>query len=103
MKAHRYKVCLSALDGQTGPALDFVVSNHDDIFAIVDRLRRLAGIDSDDAAALGVGLKLFTGVSLKYRGTAPFDALQPAMRVFIQSLKTLTAKPAIQTKASSTS
>ena len=92
MKLHRYQVCLQALDDQPGPSLDFMVSNHDDIFVIVDRLKHLPGIDSEDATALGVGLKLFTSVSLKYQGAAPFDALQPAMRAFIQSLKKLTAE-----------
>jgi hypothetical protein len=103
MKVHRYQVRMQSLDDPDRAALDIVVSNHDDIFAIVDRLKRLPGIDTDDAAALGIGLKLFAEISLKYRGTPPFDTLQPAMRTFIQSLKKLIADAETQGNSKSVS
>ena len=90
MKNYRYEIHLRDLDDPATLALEFRISSHDNIIAIAERLKSLTGLDADDAIALGVGLKLFSGITLKHRKEAPFDALQPAMRAFIQSLKDLT-------------
>lgn len=91
MNAHRYRfrvealACDEATDSEN--ALSFEVASHDDLFAIVGRVRTANAFERNEAIALAVGLKLFTGVMLRHRHDPLFAGLQPAMRVFIGNLK----------------
>lgn len=92
MKAHRYRIRVEALsrpdDGRHDEdALSFEIANHDDVLAIVDRVRAAGTFDRNEAAALAVGLKLFAGVMLRHRHDPLFAEVQPTMRVFIGNLK----------------
>ena len=63
MKQHRYRVTLEHLaDAKGAPStydapLRFEVGNHDDVFAIVERMRTRADLAPEAATALAVGLK----------------------------------------------
>lgn len=91
MDAHRYRfrvealTCDGAADGEN--ALSFEVASHDDLLAIVGRMRAANAFDRNEAIALAVGLKLFTGVMLRHRHDPLFADLQPTMRAFIGNLK----------------
>jgi hypothetical protein len=63
------------------------VTNHDDLLAIVERVSAATAFARDDATALAIGLKLFTGVMLQHRQDPLFADVQPAMRSFISNLK----------------
>jgi hypothetical protein len=71
--------------------LVFDVHHHDDIFAIVERVRAGTAFAENDAVALVVGMKLFTGVMLSQRHDPLFADVQPAMRTFIGKLKSRVA------------
>jgi len=95
-KAHRFRIQLERIGDDTSAALSFEVSNHDDIFAIVDRVRTGTAFDENDAIALAVGLKLFTGVMLTARHDPLFADIQPAMRTFVGNLKSRIAATTVQ-------
>ncbi len=92
MKQHRYKVTLEHLaDAHGAPSthkpLQFEVGNHDDIIAIVERLRHRDDFTDENAAALGVGLKLFSEVMLENRENPLFSAFRPHFTQFMKDLK----------------
>ncbi|MBE1161732.1 DUF3861 domain-containing protein [Dyella acidiphila] len=85
--AHRYRIQVECIDGASTAPLSFEVQQHDDLLAIVERVRHGTAFAADDALALAVGLKLFTGVMLGARHDPLFAEIQPAMRRFIGNLK----------------
>jgi hypothetical protein len=92
MKEHRYRITLehlaTASEGQEQHApLVFEAGNHDDIFAIVGKVRGNGQFDADASAQLALGLKLFSEVMLKNRKHPLFEEIQPALREFIGKLK----------------
>ncbi|MFD1299079.1 DUF3861 domain-containing protein [Lysobacter gummosus] len=92
MKSHRYRITVQALDSSADRAsVKFQFDHHDELFAIVDKVRRGSGYADDDAAALAVGLKLLNGVMLNHRNDPLFADVQPALRAFIGNLKARTA------------
>lgn len=99
MKQHRYRVTLEHLaDANGGPSaydapLRFEVGNHDDVFAIVERMRRRPDLAPESATALAVGLKLFGEVMLEQRGHPLFAGFAPHFRDFMKTLKQGMAAP----------
>lgn len=92
MKGHRYRITIEHLatpksDSPVQAPLSFETVNHDEILAIVERIRASARYDTDEAAALGLGLKLFSEVMLKRRDDPLFAEIRPAIRAFIGGLK----------------
>lgn len=92
MNSYRYRVTLEKIAGQKGEPvegeqLSFEAPDHDDIFPIVERVRGRGDLDADSAAALAVGLKLFSEVVLQNRQREPFAEVRPALSAFIGSIK----------------
>lgn len=93
MKQHRYRVTVEHLaDAGGNPStyerpLTFDVGNHDDIFAIVERLRQRDDFSADTAAAFGVGLKLFGEVMLENKDNPLFSAFREPFSAFMKELK----------------
>ena len=92
MNSYRYKITVEALTGAQGEPVEgrtlcFEAANHDDILGIVDRLRARLPFDENTIASLGVGLKLFSEVTLAQRNDPMFSMIQPALSEFIRGLK----------------
>lgn len=95
MKQHLYRVTVEHLADANGVppatsgALRFEVGNHDDIPAIVARLRGRDDLpfDAEQAAAFAVGLKLFSEVMLEHRGHPLFADFAPYFGQFMKTLK----------------
>jgi hypothetical protein len=92
MSAYRYKITVEALTRATGEPgegqiLSFEAANHDDILGVVDRLRARLPFDENTVASLGVGLNLFSEVTLRERNDPMFAMIQPALGEFIRGLK----------------
>ena len=92
MSAYRYKITVEALTRATGEPvegqiLSFEAANHDDILGVVDRLRARLPFDENTVASLGVGLNLFSEVTLRERNDPMFARIQPALGEFIRGLK----------------
>lgn len=92
MKQHRYRITLEHLaDADGTPSshepLRFEVGNHDDIIAIVGRLRDGGDFNEETAAAFGVGLKLFGEVLLMDRDNPLFSSFRPHFARFMKELK----------------
>lgn len=88
---YSYQINMKGLDEKSGAGreLQFDVTNHDDLFRIVDSVRSKAILDEDESAALAVGLKLLGEVVLHHRKEPLFQPLLAPIREFIQNLKTL--------------
>ncbi len=87
---HKYQVTLTKLDTEAAAeSLSFEIHNHDDLFLITEAVRSKGILDKDKAAALAVGLKVFSEVVLEHRHTPPFEAMWGPLREFIQELKKL--------------
>jgi len=92
MRGHRYRVTVEHLgtprDGmEKQPELVFEAVNHDEIISIVQRIRASGHYADDEAAAIGIGLKLFSEAMLKRKDDPLFQALRPAFSSFIGGLK----------------
>jgi hypothetical protein len=92
VKGHRYRITLEHLSRPDGAPvakapLVFETTNHDDIFAILWRLRGRTDIPADDVESLAVGLKLLSEVTLKNRKAPLFAPLKEALGAFIGQLK----------------
>ena len=92
VREYRYRVTLEPVASPTPDAplrapLSFECGNHDDVIAIAERARSRSGFPPDEAAALAVGLKLFTEVMLRHRDDPLFAALRGPMREFVGRLK----------------
>lgn len=93
-REHRYRITLEHLgaskeDTPLHASLSFETGNHDDLFPIIERSRAKGVFDADTAAALALGLKLFTEVMLKNRDHPLFADVSAPMRAFIGKFKAL--------------
>lgn len=79
-----YKVTLEEVSGDH--KLEFETESHEDILAIVEKLKSHPDL-KEDAAAFGIGLKLFSGVMMKQKDNPMFKNLMPAFKDFMKSLK----------------
>jgi Domain of Unknown Function with PDB structure (DUF3861) len=96
VNSYRYRITVETLTGSIGEpmegrSLSFEAANHDDILGIVERMRPRLPFDGDTIASLGVGLKLFSEVTLMQRNDPMFAAIQPALSEFVHGLKQRTA------------
>jgi hypothetical protein len=94
MKGHLYRLTLEHVEDakghpQTRPPLALQVRNHDDLYAIVEKIQAKGLFAGEDAAAFAIGLKLFREVMLQYRGSEVFKELDPHMSAFMKALKQL--------------
>ncbi|PWC14104.1 DUF3861 domain-containing protein [Brenneria roseae subsp. americana] len=93
MKQHQYRITIEHLADKNGvppvedKQLQFEVGNHDDIFAIVERMRQRSDFDEAAATAFAVGLKLFGEVMMTHRNHPLFAEFSPHFRDFMQALK----------------
>lgn len=92
MKQHRYRITLEHLADTKGAlpspkTLQFEVGNHDDLFAIVERMRGRGDFDENTATALAVGLKLFGEVMMEEKAHPLFAPLRPHFAQFMKELK----------------
>lgn len=92
MKGHLYRLTLQQLEDAKGnpverPPLQFDVKNHDDLYAIVERVKAKGVFDDDEATACAIGLKLFREVMLHHRGHELFRELDPHFGEFMKTFK----------------
>ncbi|WP_221797783.1 DUF3861 domain-containing protein [Oceanobacter mangrovi] len=93
MKQHRYRVTLEHLEDAKGnpstydAPLQFEVGNHDDIFAVVEKVKNLSGLPADKAVPFAVGLKLFGETILENRDHPLFEEMGPHFMQFMKKLK----------------
>ena len=98
MNAYQYRVTVEALTDARGHLVDgqsltFEAANHDDLLAIVERVRAKHLIDDESAAAMAIGMKLFAEVVLAHRKDPMFNTVHEALGQFIRELKTRAAEP----------
>ena len=86
MSQYRYKVTLESLP-ESQASLQFEVGSHDDIFAVVERVRQRGDFSETSATAFGVGLKLFSEVMLENRDYPLFAEFRPHFAQFMRALK----------------
>lgn len=92
MKQNTYQITVEQLSNKQGeavntPAPTFQARNHDDLFAIVERIKSRGLLDSDDSAAFAIGLKLFGELILEHRDQVFFQELSPHMGAIMQVIK----------------
>lgn len=92
MSAHTYRITLEyaggKAEGNGAPRpLRFTAADHDNLFDIVARVRGSGLFGEDEAAALALGMKLFSGVMLEHRDDPLFQPMAAAYRDFIVQFK----------------
>ncbi|MEL0614271.1 DUF3861 domain-containing protein [Marinomonas arenicola] len=92
MKGHLYKFTIEHLEDPKGNAveaspLEFETRNHDDIFKIVETMKRKIDLDESDARELALGIKLFGEVMLRNSKHELFQEFRPHFSEFMKSLK----------------
>ncbi|MGQ1891050.1 DUF3861 domain-containing protein [Thermophagus sp. OGC60D27] len=81
----KYKVTVEEVSGED--SLVFEINNHENVLEIAQRLKKLPDLNEDDAAALGVGLKLFSGVMMNNKNMPLFKDFLPHFKDFMKNLK----------------
>lgn len=88
---NQYRITIEPLPGNRAPApaepLQFVARCHDDLLAIVERIRQRGEFNPDDAAAMAVGLKMLGEIVLENRDNPLFADLSQGIKAFIMKLK----------------
>ena len=90
--SHKYRVTLEHVaDNQgkpvTGQQVVFETENHDDILALMQRIRDKMPLDEASSQAFCLGLKLFGEVMLQHRDYPLFAEFAPHFGSFMKSLK----------------
>lgn len=94
MKGHLYRLTLEHLEDAKGnpvakTPIQFDVRNHDDLYAIVEKVKAKGLFDEAEATAFAIGLKLFRETMLHHRGSEVFRELDPHMSEFMKAFKKL--------------
>jgi hypothetical protein len=94
MKGHLYRLTLEHLEDAKGnpvekAPLQFEVKNHDDLYAIVEKVKAKGLFGENEAEAFAIGLKLFREVMLHNRGSEVFKNLDPHFSEFMKKLKNI--------------
>ena len=92
MKQHQYKITLEHLADHEGnivepKKIEFSAPNHDDIFAIIDKMKNKEGVEEQMAQRFAVGLKLFSEVMIENRKNPLFEQLTPHFREMMKIIK----------------
>lgn len=92
MSAHQYRITMEYLGGKhAGPELHaplrFEIGNHDDLFAIMHKVRGAGMFDADTSAALALGMKLFSEVMLQHKQDPMFAPMLAAYLDYIKVFK----------------
>ncbi len=92
MKNHLYRIRCEYLQDAEGntpnqDALIFDAELHEDLFAIIERLQNQGNIASDNAAAFGMGLKLFAEVVLRHKNESPYSEILPHLSEIMKEVK----------------
>ena len=93
MRQYRYRVTLEQLTDSHGVPTDrkplqFEVGNHDDIISVVTWIRSRGDFSSHaEAAAFGVGLKLFGGAILANKDDPLLSSFLPQLYQFVKDFK----------------
>jgi hypothetical protein len=94
-KTNRYQLTLQSqqyANGDVEPKkqLEFMFDNHDEVFAIIERIREKDPFgNKEQATEFALGLKLFSEVLIKNRNHPLFEELAPAFGSFMKRLKSL--------------
>jgi hypothetical protein len=85
-RTHQYNLLLESADGSK--KLDMAVSNHDDLFNIIEKAKGKDLFKNPaQAEQFVLGLKLFSEVMLKHRELPLFKEFSPAFGTFMKKLK----------------
>ncbi len=90
---HVYRITMEAIlppiEDADAPNLQITVTNHEDLFKIVEAVRSKNFMDADKAAALALGLKLFSEIALEKRHDTLFAPMIEPLKQFVRELKTV--------------
>ncbi|MDO4181012.1 MAG: DUF3861 domain-containing protein [Bacteroidales bacterium] len=90
MKEYKYHLQLEKIEeaGHVQASVEIGFENHDDIFRIIEFMKESGRFrDEQEATQFAIGLKLFSGVMMKNRGTELFKDFEPAFASFMKKLK----------------
>ncbi len=92
MQEHIYKITCDYVRDAAGNTpqitpLSFETTLHEDIFVIVEKLQEKNIIPTEDAAAFGLGLKLFAEVIRRHENTQLCANLRPHLIEIMKKVK----------------
>ncbi|MEZ9232936.1 DUF3861 domain-containing protein [Vibrio amylolyticus] len=95
-KDKQYRITIEALDtDQTvTQTLQFEHQDREDLFNVVDKLKRGSGLESETATKVGVALRLLGPVLMQNRKHALFTDFMPHFKNFMHHIKS-TVKHAV--------
>ena len=92
-RTNKYKlnlelVATSKVDDTLYPPIELEFDNHDNIFAIIERMKQRNIFQTENQAVeFAIGLKMFSEVMLKNRENELFSDFRPAFGEFMKKLK----------------
>ncbi|UJF20155.1 DUF3861 domain-containing protein [Vibrio sp. SS-MA-C1-2] len=89
IKGHRYRITIDEVDSnqQSVNQLQFELEDREDLFKVVESLKKGSGLAEDDATKVGVAIRLLGPVMMKDRKHPLFIDFMPHFKNFMQNLK----------------
>ncbi|PNQ53563.1 DUF3861 domain-containing protein [Vibrio sagamiensis] len=86
-KNKQYKITIEEVDVVEPRTLEFFFQDNEDLFNIVDNLKKGINLEPETATKIGVGLRLLGPVMMKNRKHSLFVDFMPHFKHFMQKLK----------------
>ncbi|MEJ6077038.1 DUF3861 domain-containing protein [Vibrio sp. 1-Bac 57] len=98
-KGNSYKITVEEIDSETDECqkLQFEFEDREDLFNLVENLKKGSGLEASDVPKVAVALRLLGPVMMQQRKHALFADFMPHFKAFMQHLKN-TVKDTIQNK-----
>lgn len=91
-KENNYRITVEQVDNENesyGKSVQFEVQDREDMFRLMDILKKGSGLDDQNAIRVAVALRLLGPVMMKERKNPIFIDFMPHFKTFMQNLKNL--------------
>ena len=89
-KSRRYRITVEQIVDDSAvenPRVTCEVTDREDIFAIIERIKKGSGLEANDATALAIGLRLVGTVMMANKKLPILSELMPSFKDFMIKLK----------------
>lgn len=89
-KENQYRITVEQInsDNEAAQPLQFEFQDREDLFKLVDNLKKGSGLPESEATKLSVGLRLLGPLMMQNRKHPLFIDFMPHFKTFMQNLKT---------------
>ena len=86
-KQQQYRVIIEEIDADEPKSLEFSYQDREDVFNIIEKLKKGSGLEPESATQVAVALRLLGPVMMKDRKHPLFADFAPHFKSFMHNLK----------------